>query len=326
MLHCDFIFIGKRYMWFKQAAIFQLREDFQYSPDKLKEKLATFAYRPCLPSMTISLGWIPPVDIPEAPLVQMINSYIIFCLQVEEKILPANVIRQELNKKVKEIELTECRKVRAKEKYTLRDDIIATLLPRAFSKLTQIYAYIDPKLNCLIVSTTQEKKLEKMILMVTKSLNEEISPVVIPRLSYTLTQWVKAQTYASMFGIERFCTLQDPNQQNRMIRCQHQDLFVNSVQSFLKEGFYVKQLALSWYDRVSFTLNDSFVLTGIKFQDEVVAQAQEVEAGTLQQQFIADFLIMSAMLTMLLIDLYDALKAPDAEQSTNIVTLSKASA
>jgi recombination associated protein RdgC len=310
-------------MWFKQAAIFQLKVDFKYSSDQLKEKLSALIYRPCLPSMPMSMGWVSPVDEPEAPLVQMINSYMMICLQIEEKILPADVIRQELTKKVKEIELTENRKVRAKEKYTLKDNLIATLLPRAFSKLTRIYAYIDPKHNCLIISTTQEKKLEKIISMFAKSLNEELSPIEIPRLSYTLTHWLKNQAYASAFGIEKSCTLQDPNQQNRVVRCQHQDLFVNGIQSFLKEGFYVKQLALSWHDRVNFMLHDRLVLSGIKFQDEIVAQAKEMEAGTLQQQFIADFLIMSATLTMLLTDLYEALKAPDEEQS-NIVTLAKA--
>lgn len=307
-------------MWFKQAAIFQLKEDLSYSSDKLKEKLSALAYKPCLPSMPNSMGWVAPIDVPEAPLVQKINNYTMFCLQIEEKILPAKVVKQALAEKIKEIEHVENRKIRSKEKYELKDELVATFLPRAFSKLTRIYAYIDPKHNYLIVNTIQKKKLEKIVSMFTKTLGTELTAIEITKLSYILTQWLKNQNYASMFGIEKACTLQDPDQQNRVVRCQQQDLFVNSIQSFLKEGFHVKQLALSWHDRVNFVLNNSFLLSGIKFQDEIVSQTKEMEAETLQQQFIADFLIMSATITTLLADLSDALKTSHAEQ---VVTLAR---
>ncbi|HVY52952.1 MAG TPA: recombination-associated protein RdgC [Gammaproteobacteria bacterium] len=301
-------------MWFKQAVIFQLDENFHISTAELNEKMAVLAFRPCMPSMPSSMGWAAPVDEPEAPFAQVINGYTMVCLQIEEKILPADVIRQELAKKIKEIENNEARKVRQKEKYEIKDQLVATLLPRAFTKLARIYAYIDPKNNWLIVGTTQEKKVEKLISMFSKTLNMEVSPVIIEKLSYTLTHWLTSQSYSSSFAIEKSCVLQDLNQQNRVVRCQQQDLFANSIQSLLKDGHYVKQLALSWQDRVKFVLVDGFKITGIKFEEEIIAQSKEMEAGTIQQQFIADFLIMSATLSLLIKDLYDVLQKDDSKQ------------
>ena len=137
-------------MWFKQAQLFQLTDFFRYTPITLVEKLDELTFEECLPSMPYSAGWVSPVDEESSPLVHAINGYMMICLQIEEKILPPVVIRQELIKKIKLIESSENKKVGQKEKYALKDEIVTTLLPRAFSKLTKIYAYIDIKNNWLI--------------------------------------------------------------------------------------------------------------------------------------------------------------------------------
>jgi len=87
-------------MWFKQAQLFQLTDSMRYSPMELCEKLGKLEYEECLPSMSCGAGWISPVDEEGAPLVQSINGYMMICLQIEEKILPPIVIRQELAKKI----------------------------------------------------------------------------------------------------------------------------------------------------------------------------------------------------------------------------------
>ena len=97
--------------------------------------------------------------------------------------------------------------------------------------------------------------------------------------------------------------LQDANQQNRIIRCQQQDLFASNIQSLIKEGCEVKQLVLSWNDQVNFALADDFSLRSIQFQDEIKEQAKDMEPETKQQQFDEDFLIMTATLSNLLNEL-----------------------
>ena len=60
-------------------------------------------------------GWISPVDEQDAPLVQSMNGYLMMCLQIEEKILPPIVVRQELIKKLKKLKHQKTEKL-AKEK------------------------------------------------------------------------------------------------------------------------------------------------------------------------------------------------------------------
>jgi recombination associated protein RdgC len=301
-------------MWFKQTKLFQLTNSANRSPINLIDKLEGLVFKPCRPSMQSSMGWVSPIDEEDAPLVQTINGRIMLCLQIEEKILPAVVIAQELIKKIKEIEKKEDRKVRQKEKYVLKDEIIATLLPRAFSRLTRVYAYIDTQNNWLVLGTNNEKRTEQFIKMFKKSEIGEIHPFEIKKLSSVMTNWLQRQTQPSSLSIEKSCLLQDPNQENRMIRCQQQDLFSPSIQSLLKDGCEVKQLALTWHDRVTIVLSDDFSLSSIKFQEGIAEQIKEMEAETAQQKFHADFFIMSETFAGLFEDLLTELIEP--QQST----------
>jgi len=152
--------IRYKIMWFKQIQLFQFPSNTRFIADNLAKQLEPFLFQPCLPSHASSLGWVPPLenDQGEGPLVKTINHYMMICLQIEEKILPSTVIRQELAKKVKQIEIEENRKIRSKEKLNFKDEITFTLLPRAFSKFTKLYGYIDTQTQQLIIATTNAKK------------------------------------------------------------------------------------------------------------------------------------------------------------------------
>ncbi|MBV8802532.1 MAG: recombination-associated protein RdgC, partial [Gammaproteobacteria bacterium] len=133
-----------------------------------------------------------------------------------------------------------------------------------------------------------------------------------------ITHWIKNKDYPSVFSIEKTGVLQDPNQQNRVIRCQQQDLFSNSILSLIKDGCEVKQLAMNWQDRVNFVLSDDFTLKSIKFQDEIKQQSQEMEPETKEQQFDADFLIMTETMSQVLNDLLNLFKAKEKSNILNI--------
>jgi len=205
-------------MWFKQAQLFQFTTRLSASLEGLTEKLMPFLFKPCPPSMPFSIGWAPLLDEEMAPMVRSINGCLLFCLQVEERILPAAVIREALFEKIKKIESLENRKVYQKEKLSLKDEVIITLLPKAFTKSTRFYAYIDTKNQWLILNTTNTKKTELFLNLLKKSLHTEIHAFAVKNIAELLTQWVKHQHYPATFGIEKSCVLQDSRQQKRIIR------------------------------------------------------------------------------------------------------------
>jgi recombination associated protein RdgC len=290
-------------MLFKQIQIFQLKPSSSFFYDQLIEKLQLLVFQPCLPSLPFSAGWVAPVDEPGAALAEQINHRLMICMQIEEKILPAAVVRQELHEKVKQLEITRGHKLGKKEKNSLKDEVIMTLLPRSFSKLSRIYAYIDIKHNWLVLASTHKKKTEQFLSLFKKSVGESVNNFEICKIPPILTQWVKHKDYPDAFTIEKKGVLQDANQKTRIIRCQQQDLLVNSIHEFIKDGCELKQVALMWRDSIRFVLADDFTLRSMKFEDALIDQVKEMEAETKQQKFMADFFMMTETLSSLLQDL-----------------------
>lgn len=291
-------------MWFRQIQLFQLTTPISSSAASLNDRLSALAFKPCLPSMPVSMGWVSPIDDEEGPLARGLNGCIMLSLQIEEKILPQTVVGQVLKDKVKQIELNEARKVRQKEKLSFKDEIIHTLLPRAFSKLTRINGYLDTRHGWLILNTISPKKTELFLSTFKKSLGDGIGSFDVIKPSSIITEWLKTQNYPNLFSVEKSCLLQDPNDQTRMIRCQQQDLFANGIQSLVKEGCIAIQLGLCWHDRLNFVLADDFSLRGIRLADDDIADIKD-DIETKQQKFDADFLMMTEMFAGLLKDLLE---------------------
>ncbi len=296
-------------MWFKQAQFFQLETSVVSTPDAVRETLVDYAFQGCLPSMSYAVGWAPPIDEEEAPLALTVNGCTMICLQIEEKILPTIVIRQELQKKIKEIEAEEGRKVYHKEKQNLKDELLITLMPRAFTKLSKIYAYIDSQHRRLVLGTTNAKKTEQFLVLFRKTFGDVVEALELPKISPILTSWLQQKNCPQSLSIEKACVLQDVQQQRRVIRCREQDLLADNILSFLQDGCEVKQLAMNWHDRVDFMILDDLSLQSIKYADEIIQQVKDMEAGTKQQQFCADFLLMTETLVALFNDLYEACKS-----------------
>lgn len=297
-------------MWFKQVQVFRLSTPIKHPTPTMIERLEPLEFKPCLPTMPSSTGWISPLEEEHAALVRTLNGCHMLCLQTEEKILPASVINQTLKEKLKQIEVAEARKVRGKEKLSFKDEVVHTLLPRAFTKLSRLYGYVDTKNGWLIINTNSPAKTELFLTMFKKSLGDVVESFDLVKPSAILTQWLKNHDYPKIFSIEKSCVLQDPNQQNRVIRCQQQDLFANSIQSLVKDGCEVIQLGLCWQDRISFVLASDFSLRSVKRTEDDLAEITEITESK-SQRLDADFFMMTETFGMMLKDLLEMFVAQE---------------
>lgn len=307
-------------MWFKQVQIFQLTSPIKYTAMGLHERLLPFAYTPCSPSMAQTSGWVSPVDEPDAPLSRGLNGCFLIQLQIEEKILPASVVNHALKEKVKQIAASEGRKPGKSEKARLKDETTHTLLLRAFSKFTQIAAYIDTRHQWLVVNCASASRTETFLTMFKKAFGDGIASPEFIKPSSLTTQWLKDEKYPQTLSIEKACVLQDPNIQHRVIRCQEQNLFSPSIQGLVKEGCQAIQIQLCWQDRLRFTIADDFVLRGLRIAEEDTIELND-QLETKQEKFDADLLIMSELHAGLfkdLLEIFDKNQAiPREENAAN---------
>ncbi len=283
-------------MWFKQAQLFRFEEN-SLDTKKLEEQLGTLQFTPCPAGLPISHGWIPPSN-EDSSLVYLVKDFLLICLQTEAKLLPASIVRQKLNEKIKEIKLTQDRKISYKERNILKQEIYRELLPQAFGVLYRDYALIDTKNNWLILDTNSPKNTDSFITFFKRSLNKiKITSPEIKQLSPILTKWLLDGNHPKSLNIEDTCVLQDPKQPERKIRIQHQDLAANCVQPLLKNNFEVSQIKMTWNEQVTFVLKNDFTFQSLQYQDSVIEASKEGKNDTEEGSFRTDFFIMSGLLT-----------------------------
>lgn len=288
-------------MWFKQAQLFKLENSL--SALELEGYLEQLPFTPCPSGLPISQGWISPTDEEDASLVYTAKEFLLLCLQTEAKLLPAKILRQKLNEKVKEIQLAQDRKVSYKEKNSIKQEVYNELLPKAFGAIYRDYAFIDTKNNWLILNTNSTKNTESFVSFFKRSLSKiKIAPPETKKLSPILTDWLLNDSQPKALNIEDACVLRDPKQEERVIRIQKQDLSANYVQSLIKNNFEVSQIKVAWNDQVTFVLKNDFTLQSLQYQDTLVESSTDKNDSE-EGSFKADFFIMSGVLTKMFSEL-----------------------
>lgn len=283
-------------MWFKNIQGFAFSEKFQMSDEKLVEALNSYEFSPIASVEQESKGWVSPQGDEGAPLVHAANGFLLMCLRIEEKIVPAAVVREQLDERITDIENKEGRKVYKKEKDRLKDDVFHSLLSRAFTKSTRVYGYVDPIDGWLFVDAASSKKAELFTTELRRSLGSlKITLPKVVDIPMMMTSWVMKQKLPAEFAILDNFVIEDAKS-GGMIRCQRQDIFSKDIQSLFDQNREVVQMALSWVDKLSFVLKQDFSVKSVKFLQDVKAEASEVFTESNAQRFDADFVIMTETL------------------------------
>lgn len=294
-------------MFFKNTLAYRLTEkvDFSNFEEALKSQLA----KPCTFQELASYGFIAPFGKAEnAPLAYQVENYYLIATRQQERILPSSVVKTELQRKVDEIETAENRKVYKKEKDQLRDEIVQTLLPQAFIREKLTYAAIAPAQGLIFVDTTSASKAEKLLSLLREALGSLAIRPVQAQISTiaVMTDWLRYGEAKQGFEILNNCQLIDSVEDGGTIRCKYQDLTSEEITNHIKSGMLVNELALSWHNKLSFTLNNKLVIKRLKFEDILLEQADKDGGDDANSQFGASFLIMITTLNEMLTSLLAA--------------------
>jgi recombination associated protein RdgC len=290
-------------MWFKNLILLRLNDKSFKQPEELDQNLQAHTFRPCSGTEPRSQGWVAPIGEEGAPLVHAANGFMMLCLKTEEKIVPGSVIKEQLDAKVADMERKENRKVRKKEKDSFKDEIVHTLLSRAFTRAHYTYAYVDPTEGWLVVNTSSKKKADDFTEFLRKSVGSlKIEVPKLQAVAALLTDWVKTGEYPKEYVIEDACVLQD-TKETGSIRCQRQNLMSKEITSLLDSGREVVQLALSWRDQLAFVIKEDFSLKSLRFLDTIQDQAHDLAAESQAERFDADFSVMTLTLRGFIADL-----------------------
>jgi recombination associated protein RdgC len=280
------------------------------------------ALKPVGPLELSSRGFVSPFGRDSEVLAHRVGNCIGLTVGGEDKILPASVVNDLLAKKLAEVERAEGRKPGGRARKRMKEDIVFELLPRAMVKPSRLDGYLDLDLGVLFVDTASRKQAENFVSEIRHALGSfpalPLNAEVAPRS--VLTDWMTSGygpagrdgLYAGLvLGDE--ATLKDPADKGATVRVTHQDLAGEEMDKHLEAGKQATRLALTFDDRMSFTLDEDLAIRKLKFLDAALETLESTERDDLAAELDARFALMSGELARLFPVLEGALSLSKAE-------------
>lgn len=295
-------------MWFKNLRLYRLTEAWTHTSEELNTALASHCFNPCGSLDPVRYGFIEPLGRHGSEFIHVTNGYIMICAKKQEKILPSSVINEHLEEKALAISEAESRSVGRKEKQTLKDEIIFSLLPKAFSKSSLDFAYIAPNEKLIVVNSSSAKRAEDLLSKLREALGSlRCIPVTAKHVpTQAMTQWMQTGEAPHQFILGEECELQG-GKDGRIIRCKKQDLTADEIRNHLTSGMFANKIALTWKETIHCIIDDQLAVKRLKFDDVIAEKANERNPESKAEQFDADFAIMTGELKNFIAALLEAL-------------------
>ncbi len=296
-------------MWFKNLFLFTFEKPFTLTPEELHDALSTKLFTPCSANQRESLGWSSPIGRNHESLVHATNPFILLSMSRQERLLPAAVIKETLEEHVADIEVHEDRRVSAKEKKELRENIEHELLPKAFTRTTKIDAWIDPRGGWLVINTPSSSRAEDFTKLLRKTLGSLpvtlVDTEIVPATA--MTQWLSSNSLPTPFTLGYECELKSLSEDKAVAAYRQHELRAEEVQNSLLSGKYAAKLALEWDEKISFVLTEELQIKKLKFLDILEEQLQDNDPQTHEEHLDIEFALMTGEVSRMLDDLIKSL-------------------
>jgi recombination associated protein RdgC len=303
-------------MWYKNLRIYQITKTLDFSESEVQELLAKSSFKTCAKHQQQSIGWVPPLattisdDESEQQLLYLKDNHnIAFKLRIQEKVLPSAVVKEALELRVHERELAEARTIFLREKRQLKDEIVADLTPKAFTRSNHIQAYWNTKTNRLFIDANSASRAEIFL----KLLREAFGSLpVIPfeakqSPTHTMTQWLLEGTATTNIELSDECELRSIDEDASIVRIRHQELSADEVRAHLDAGKQAVKLRITWKDGIEATLSESATFNRLRFSDDIKTLDSSYSKEEQSQRLSHEFSVMVTEINAFSDDLIEAL-------------------
>jgi recombination associated protein RdgC len=294
---------------FKSAVIFRVRADGSVpSSAQFEEQMTKRRFVPCGASQIESFGWVRPRGEKHSPLLESVGGQYILHLMTESKMLPGSVVKEALKVRLDKIEEESGRRPKGKLAKEIKEEVIAALLPKAFTtkKLTRVW--LDPVGKFLVIEAGTSKAADRLVKEVLFIMSEIGEDATLGSLNTketpaaAMSRWLTTQEAPEGFTVDRECALKSPSGEKAAVSYSRHTLDINEVVEHINQGKSPTKLALTHDSRVSFVLTDNLALKKIELLD-VVAD----DAGKDKNGFDADVAIFTGEMRKLIPQLIEVL-------------------
>lgn len=301
-------------MWFKNLIIYRLPVDWSVSAAEIEEHLSKRPLQPCGPFDMFSRGWVAPAA--TGRLLHTVNQQHLVALGVDQKLLPASIIRQVAAERAAAQATEQGFPVGRRQMRDIKLRVTEELRARALTRRRITRAWIDPENGWFVVDAAGGAKADELI----DTLRDTLGSLAVTFMEtvrspqQSMSAWLTHGDAPSRFVIDQDLELQSADANKATVRYARHPLDVREVQQHLKAGKYPMKLGLTWSDRISFMLTDKLQVKRLEFLEMTrdTADGGDVDEA---EQFDIDFAVMTGELAKLLEDLGEALGGQPQRQA-----------
>jgi len=293
-------------MWFKNLTVYRLPADWSWSAPSLEEALARRPLQPCGPLEMRSMGWVAPAT--SDRLLHTLGEHHLLALGMDQKLLPASIVRQEAERRAKAQAETQGFPLGRRQMRALKMQVLDELRARALSRRRITRAWIDPRGGWLVVDSASDRRAEELV----ETLRDTLGSLAVQKVdterapSACMAAWLMQSDASGPFSIEQDLELQSGEPAKSIVRYRRHPLDGKEVRAYVAGGKRPTQLGLTWNWRISFVLTEKLQIKRVEFLEVAREEgdAQEVDPA---EQFDLDFAVMAGELAKLIIELIQEL-------------------
>jgi recombination associated protein RdgC len=308
-------------MWFKNLQLYRLPTPWNIDLAKFEEQLGRGTFVKCPSNQPMSRGWVSPRK--DSALVFSLGRQWLIALSVEQRLLPSSVVNDEVRERAEQIEEQQGYAPGRKQMKELKERVTEELMPRAFTRRRTTYVWIDPQAGWFCVDAGSPAKAEEVIEHLRHCLDDFPLTMLHTQRSpqSAMADWLAGGEAPAGFTIDRDCELKAVGDEKAAVRYVRHPLdgaeIEGEIKAHLASGKLPTKLALTWDERISFVLGEKLEIKRLTFLD-ILKEEAEKSAERADEQFEADFALMTGELARFLPQVVEALGGEVAEEAAAV--------
>ena len=283
---------------FNNFVVYRLTREVDLS--SLPDQVSVNEFKPLGDHDMSSMGFVPSVAGENLYYSRLGKT--LLTIKKEEKIIPGAFLKKELAKRVAKFEEMMSKKSSKAEKDSLKDEVLHSLIPKAFTKEKFNRVLIDTLSSMVIVEAKSNKSAEDALALVRKTLG---SFPVIPvncngDLESKLTDLATGDNALSKAIVLDEVTLKSVLEDGGEVKCKKQEVISDEISGHIESGKRVTSIALMYDDRIKFTIDSDMRFSKVKFTDVLINQNDDIEKEDVQSRFNADFVLFTSEMKSLI--------------------------
>ncbi|NAW32837.1 recombination-associated protein RdgC [Halomonas alimentaria] len=268
-------------MWFKHLHLYRLHDAPELDATTLEEALAEQAARPLGGQDPRRLGWTFPGGRADTARLHELQGQRLLSALRQERLLPASVVKEEVDERAAEVETREGRKLRRQEKIAIKEQVVEELLPRAFVRSQKIDLWWDTRRRLIGINASSRTRAEELLDLLRETLGSlKVTPLatqVMPMRA--MTQWLTDPASRPADLVLGDQVELKAKGDDGVLRARQVDLDSDEIQQLLESGRQASKLAVEVEGRLSFVLHDDLALKSIRFGDALIDEANASDDG-----------------------------------------------